>query len=133
MVSIPENVKALFNDKDACKIIATACKDGKPHAIPAGTIGVFDDSTMVAVQIFMDVFVKNIESNPKAAFTVAKRMEAYIVNTELKAKLFNGPIYDMMSNKIQEMLHLPIKSVLLFDIKSVYDQSASPNAGKKLA
>ena len=88
---------------------------------------------MVAVQIFMDVSVKNIESNPKAAFTVAKGMEAYIVNTELKAKLFDGPIYDMMSNKIQEMLHLPIKSVLLFYIKSVYDQSASPNAGKKLA
>jgi hypothetical protein len=62
-----------------------------------------------------------------------KKDEAYIVNTELKAKLVDGPIYDMMSNKIQEMLHLPIKSVLLFDIKSVYDQSASPNAGKKLA
>ncbi len=133
MAAIPENVKALFADKDACKIIATACKNGKPHAIPAGTIGVVDDSTMVVAQIFMDVTAQNIDSNPKAAFTAVKGMEAYTVNAVLKAKLTEGPIFDAMYKNIQEMLHLPTKAVLLFDVKSVYHQSASPNAGKKLA
>ena len=133
MAAIPENVKALFGDKEACKLIATSCKNGKPHVIPAGTIGVADDCTMMVCQIFMDVTVQNIESNPKAAFTAVKGMESYTVNTELKAKLTEGPVFEQMYKAVQDMLHIPIKSVLLFDVKSVYNQSANADAGKKLA
>ncbi|MBR4226568.1 MAG: pyridoxamine 5'-phosphate oxidase family protein [Candidatus Methanomethylophilaceae archaeon] len=133
MVAIPANVKALFSDKEACKVIATACSNGKPHVIPAGTIGVADDSTMMICQIFLDVTAKNLEKNPKAAFGVVKGMESYTVNTELKAKVTEGPLFDQMSKAIQEALHLPVKSVMLFDVKSVYNQSASMEAGKKIA
>ncbi len=133
MVAIPANVKALFGDKDACKIISTACSNGKPHAITAGTIGVADDNTMMVCQIFMNVTVQNLDKNPKAAFTVVKGMESYVVNTELKAKVTEGPLFDQMYKAVQDMIHLPIKSVLLFDVKSVYNESASPEAGKKIA
>ncbi|MBR6204572.1 MAG: pyridoxamine 5'-phosphate oxidase family protein [Candidatus Methanomethylophilaceae archaeon] len=133
MVTIPANVKALFNDKEACKVIATACVNGKPHVVPAGTIGVADDTTMMVCQIFMDVTAKNLEKNPKASFGVIKGMESYTVNTELKAKVTEGPLFDQMSKAIMDALHLPVKSVLLFDVKSVYNQSASMEAGKKMA
>lgn len=133
MVAIPANVKALFGDKEACKVIATACSNGKPHVIPAGTIGVADDNTMMICQIFLDVTAQNLEKNPKASFGVIKGMEAYTVNTELKAKVTEGPLFDQMSKAIMDALHLPVKSVMLFDVKSVYNQSASMEAGKKMA
>ncbi|MDD2626908.1 MAG: pyridoxamine 5'-phosphate oxidase family protein [Candidatus Methanomethylophilus sp.] len=132
MVVIPTNVMALLNAHDTVKLLITSSKDGQPHAIPAGSIAAPTADTVIIGEILTKQSVKNIAENKKAAFVVIKGMEAYEINVVAKEKVTSGPMLDGM-NKAMAAMHLHANAVLTFAVESVYNQSASPAAGQKLA
>ncbi|MCQ2078735.1 MAG: hypothetical protein MJZ38_01570 [archaeon] len=132
MVAIPENVMAAIKDQASVKSLTTICAGNRPHSIVAGTIMALGPETMVIGEVLMKRTSNNLKQNPKAAFLITKGMESYEIQVTAKDRLTSGAIVDQM-NAILEPMHMHAGAVWTFDVVSVYDESAGPNAGKKLA
>ncbi|MBK5252913.1 MAG: hypothetical protein JJE03_00325 [Peptostreptococcaceae bacterium] len=128
----PEKVMDLLKEEGAVKIITTISKEGKLHSVVAGSIMALDEKSMFVAEIFMNTTSENLQSNNKAAFLIAKGAESYLINATAKERHIEGAFYDTMSGPMKAK-GLPVKAVWTFDIDEIFDQSASPNAGKKLA
>jgi len=132
MATIPKNVMDLLAAPDAVKVVATASAEGKPHVIVAGTIGALDEKTMMVGKVLTKTSSDNIKATKKAAFLVTKGMESYSINARLKDTQSSGPVLDAINKKLEAM-HLVVSELYLFDVCSVYNQSAGPDAGEKVA
>ncbi|MCL1811506.1 MAG: hypothetical protein FWG41_04755 [Methanomassiliicoccaceae archaeon] len=132
MVNIPNNVLDLIRARTTTKILVTASKDAKPHAIVAGSIVAPTADTMIVGEVLMKVSSKNISDNPKAAFLISAGMEAYEVDCTAMARLESGPEIEAM-NKELAAIGLKAAAVWVFRVDGVFDQGASPKAGTKLA
>lgn len=132
MVAIPENVLTLLKDPEAKKVISTVCPGNRPHTITAGTIAALGDSQMMVGEILMKKTVSNLSKNPNASFNVIKGMESYEIHCTYKEKVSSGPVYEQVKAVCAKM-NLPLSSLLVFDVVSVYNQSANHDCGKKIA
>lgn len=132
MVAIPEKVMDLLADKASVKSLITICAGNRPHAIVAGTIMPLGSETMVIGEVLMKRSSNNLKQNPKAAFLVTKGTESYEIQVTAKDRMTSGAIVDKM-NAVLEPMHMHAGAVWTFDVVSVYDESAGPNAGQKLA
>jgi len=131
MVDIPKNVINIFGP-DSVKILVTADKSGVPHAIVCGSIIAVDSKTLAVGEILMKVSSKNLAANPNVGILAVKGLESYLVNAKVKARVTEGPVFIGMNEHLAKM-KLKANAVWLFDAVSVYNQSAGPDAGKKLA
>lgn len=131
MSSIPISVQNLINKPGTVKALVTSSKDGKPHAIVAGSISCPSPDTVVFARVLSKVSVENLEVNPQATFLISNGMESYDIDCKLKAKLVKGPEIDNM-NKILAGMKLKTDALFVFDVLSVYNQSAGPDAGTKM-
>lgn len=127
----PEKVMDLLKDEDAVKTISTISEDGKLHSVAAGSIMALNEDSMFVAEIFMNTTSENIQANNKAAFLIVKGMESYLINVTAQERYTQGAFYDTMSEPMKEK-GLPVKAVWTFKIDEIFDQSASPNAGKKI-
>ncbi|NLY81242.1 MAG: hypothetical protein GX078_00495 [Clostridiales bacterium] len=127
----PEKVMDLLKDEDAVKTISTISEDGKLHSVVAGSIMALNEDSMFVAEIFMNTTSENIQANNKAAFLIVKGMESYLINVTAQERYTEGAFYDTMSAPMKEK-GLPVKAVWTFKTDEIFDQSASPNAGKKL-
>lgn len=132
MVAIPSAVLDLMNKPGTVKALISASKDGVPHAIVAGTIMSTAPDTMIFGEILSKVSVKNLAENDNAAFLVSNATESYVINCKVKAKLTSGPELDGLNEKVAKM-HLHANALWVFTVASVFNQSATPAAGTKLA
>ncbi|MDR1955009.1 MAG: pyridoxamine 5'-phosphate oxidase family protein [Candidatus Methanoplasma sp.] len=132
MANIPNKVLDLIRARTSTKVLVTSSKDAKPHAIVAGSIAAPSAETMIVGEILMRTSAKNLSENPKASFLVVSGMESYEIECTAKARLDKGPEIDIM-NKELEAIGLKAAAVWVFKVEAVFDQSASPNAGTKLA
>ncbi|MCL2295903.1 MAG: pyridoxamine 5'-phosphate oxidase family protein [Methanomassiliicoccaceae archaeon] len=132
MTNIPNEVLELLKAQTTTKILVTASKDAKPHAIVAGSIAAPTADTMVVGEILMKRSAKNLSENPKASFLVSSGKDAYVIECTAKARLDSGPEIESM-NKMLEAIGLKAAAVWVFQVCAVYFQGASPKAGTKLA
>ena len=132
MVNIPNNVLELIRTRTTTKVLVTASKDGKPHAIVAGSIGAPTADTMIVGEVLMKVSSKNLSDNPKAAFLISAGKDAFEIECTAKARLEKGPEVDAMNKELAAM-GLKASAVWVFKVDAVFDQGASPKAGTKLA
>jgi predicted pyridoxine 5'-phosphate oxidase superfamily flavin-nucleotide-binding protein len=132
MANIPNNVLELIRARTTTKILVTASKDAKPHAIVAGSIAAPTADTMIVGEILMKVSSKNLSENQKAAFLVTSGKDAFEIECTAKARLENGPEIDAM-NKELAAIGLKAAAVWILKVDAVFDQGASPKAGTKLA
>jgi len=132
VVNIPENVLKFISDKDVTKIMVTASKDAAPHAIVAGSIGAASSDTLIIGEILMKRASKNLKENSKASFLFVKGLEAYSVDVKVCKRLDCGAELDAMNAALAAM-NLKASAVWTMSVEAVYDQSANPNAGKKIA
>lgn len=132
MANIPNNILELLKAQETVKVLVTSNKDGKPHAIVAGSIAAQTADTMIVGEILMKRSSKNLKENSKAAFLIASGTKAYEIECVAKARLESGPELDAM-NKALEAIGMQAAAVWIFSVNAVYDQGASPNAGTKLA
>ena len=132
MVNVPNNILELLNARTTTKVLVTASKDAKPHAIVAGSIAAPAADTMVVGEVLMKVSSKNLSENPKASFLIASGKDAFEIECTAKARLTSGPEIEAM-NKELAAIGLKAAAVWVFKVDAVYEQGASPKAGTKLA
>lgn len=132
MANIPNNVLEMMRSQATVKVLVTASKDGKPHAIVAGSIAAPTADTMVVGEILMKASAKNLGENSKAAFLISSGKDAYSIDCTARARLEAGPEIEAM-NKELAAIGLKAAAVWVFSVDAVYEQGATPEAGKKLA
>ena len=131
MVDMPKKVLDLIRP-DSTKALVTADKSGVPHAIVCGSIVALDAKTMAVGEILMKTSSKNLAANDKAAILVVNGMESYLINVKVAGRKTEGEVFDQMNANLAKM-KLKASSVWLLSVQSVFNQSAGPDAGKKLA
>jgi len=132
MTNIPSEILELLKAQNTTKILVTASKDAKPHAIVAGSIAAPSADTMIVGEILMKTSAKNLSENPKAAFLVSAGMASFVIECTAKARLDSGPELDNMNKNLAAM-GLQAAAVWVLKVEAVFDQGASPKAGTKLA
>jgi len=131
MVNLPENVIEAFNDPAAVKVLTSVASDGQPHSIVCGSIRVIAPDTMIVGEILMKKTASNLAKNDKATILVAAGKASYVVNVKAKQRVSSGPMLDGMNEALSKM-GLKASAVWVFAPVAVFDQGASPNAGKKI-
>ena len=131
-MSLPAVVKDMFSRPDSTKLLVTAGSDGQPHAIVCGSICVVDDNTLAVGEVLMQTTIANMNSNSKVALEAVSGPSAYEVRGKIICRQDSGPVLDAI-NKGLEKVNLKAKAAWLFSAEEVYDESAGPNAGKKIA
>jgi uncharacterized protein len=116
--------------------VATAAKDGAPNVSIKGSLRILDDEHLAFTDLFSQKTRKNLEENPKVAIMVyddsSRRGYMFTGTVELVAK---GSLYDQTVESMKKtMPQAPApKYVVKVAVESIYDQSAPPNGGKKIA
>jgi len=136
MVNLPENVMKVINDRKASKVLATKSLDGVVHAIHLGSIVAPSPNMIAFGAIFMNRTVKNLEEmkkkNDLASVLVISGMESYQIKGRIKSYETSGPIFERMNEEIKK-LGLTVKGVWILEPVEIWNQSASYEAGKKIA
>lgn len=131
-MTIPAAVMDLLKRPDTTKILVTACSCGQPHAIVCGSIIPIDENTVGVGQVLMQKTVSNMKDNPKISIEVIDGKSAYELRGEVLGAQTEGPGLDNL-NAVLGKMGLKASALWTFSIKEVYDESAGPNAGKKIA
>lgn len=132
MVSIPSNVLDLMKRPDTGKILVTASKEGQPHAIVCGSFFALDDSTIGVGEVLMATSKKYMSENSKVEILVTSGMEAYGINATVDKRITEGPVLVGLNEKLDKV-HLHANAVWTFKANAVFNESAGPGAGKKIA
>jgi len=132
MVAIPSNVIDKINAQDSVKVLCTVDASGQPHSIPAGSIGAAGPDKMLVGEILMHKASENLKTAKKASFLIVNKMEAYEIVVDNPVRVSEGPMLDEL-NKMLAAIKLKANAAWLFDVKAVYNQSATPDAGKQIA
>ena len=132
MAVIPEKVLNLLQDPEAVKVLVTCSAGGRPQAIVDGTIISPTPESLAVGEILMKKSAKNLKANKKCSFVVVKGTESYEINCRYVEDQKSGPLFDAMKAKCDAM-KLPLSAVKVFTVCCVCDESAGPNAGKKIA
>lgn len=132
MVAIPEAVLEKMKAETTVKAIVTADAAGQPHGIVAGTIMAPAPDKIIIGEVLMKRTVANLNANAKAAIMVVAGMEAYEIQIANPVRIDSGEALDNM-NKALEAIHLHANAMWMFDVVAVYNESASPEAGKQIA
>jgi hypothetical protein len=126
----------VLNDPNAVKIIATKAADGNVHAIRVGSMAAPAKNMVIVGAILMKRTSKNLEAmKPKGelvSLLVNKEMKAFEIKATVKDYITSGPIFDGMNEKLKP-LGMAARGVWVFEPKEVWNQSASYEAGTKIA
>jgi predicted pyridoxine 5'-phosphate oxidase superfamily flavin-nucleotide-binding protein len=131
-IKIPEKAMNLLNDPAAVKVLSTVSASGVPHSVVVGSCMAPSPDMIVAGEVLMKTTSENLKKNPKIAVLVVKATESYLVVAERSGQVNEGALFDGMNQQLAKH-GLKARSVWTFTPVSVYDQSASPAAGTKLA
>lgn len=135
MVAIPENVLSLLNSPESVKVLATRTPDGGVHAIQVGSLMAPNASTIVFGAVLMQHSGKNLEGmrldGSEAAVLVCNKMQSFQVRAKVKDFVTSGPLFEKMNDELAK-LKLGARGVWVLEPTEVWNQSASPEAGKQL-
>lgn len=132
MVTIPANVVDLMNRPESVKILVTANVMGQPHAIVCGSFFILNESTIAVGEVLMKVSAKNMAENKNVSILVTSGKDAFEVSATVGKRMTEGPVLAGLNDKMKAM-HLHANAVWTFDAIAVFDESAGPNAGKRIA
>lgn len=140
-MSLPEQVKNLFNDPTSIKVLATRSPKGVLHVIPVGSMQAPDSNTVA----FAAIFMREAHENLEAAMKTGEQVSVLAVKNEptkniflgfqarCKVKSFNtvGPVYNVFRDKLEE-LGFKIHGAWILEPVEVINQTPGPDAGKKM-
>jgi len=129
---MPAIVKDMFSRPDTTKILVTADANGQPHAIVCGSIFVIDDNTLAVGEVLMATTKANMSANNKVALEAISGPAAYEVRGRVIGCQDNGPVLDKLNLDLSKV-NLKAKAVWMFSVEEVYDESAGPRAGQRIA
>lgn len=131
-MGMPAVVKDMFSRPDTTKILVTSGANGQPHAIVCGSIFVVDDNTLAVGEVLMATTKANMEVNKRVALEAISGPAAYEVRGQVIGCQSEGPVLEKLNVDLAKV-NLKAKAVWLFSVDEVYDESAGPRAGQKVA
>jgi hypothetical protein len=133
MVSIPQQVQEFFKGKMGW--VATSTCDGQPNVTPKGTVQVLDDQHVAFGDLFSLKTRQNLEQNPKVAVTVIDPGTAKGYQVKGTAELLtSGPLFDKLAGQVKAKgIAMPLHYAVKIRVEAIFDQSAGPEAGKRIA
>ncbi|MBQ7701343.1 MAG: hypothetical protein IJT54_02970 [Candidatus Methanomethylophilaceae archaeon] len=132
MVAIPQEVLDLMNDKAAVKTLLTSCKCGQPHGIVCGSIFAGPDGKVGVGEVLMKRSKQYLAETGKAAMLITAGPKSFELVLKNPVRMDSGPVFDNLKEVLGKM-NLPCFGVWLFDVDEVWNESAGPGAGTKIA
>lgn len=131
MVAIPPEILEIAGSPAAVKIMVTASPEGQPHAIVCGSVFVTPDGKAGVGEILMKRTKEYMKSG-KVALAIAAGPKAFELVLANPVRADSGPQFEGMKAKLAEM-KLPCFALWTFDVVEIWDESAGPTAGTKIA
>jgi len=126
----------LANDIKAVKVLTTVSADGVLHSIRVGSLIAPAPNMLAVGAILMKTTAKNLEDmkkkNQLAAILIGSEMNAYLVLAKIKDSHKAGPLFEKMNENLKA-IGLQAGAVWTFEPTGVWNQSATYEAGKKIA
>lgn len=136
MVKLPDNVSKILNDPNSVKILATKAPDGEIHVIQVGSTFSPEPGTIAFGAVLMKRAGANLESmkknNERVSVSVSKGLESYEIKCNVKEYVTSGPLFDSLNQNLKK-IGLQARGVWTLGVVEAWNQSASYEAGKKLA
>lgn len=140
-VSLPEQVRDLFNDPTSIKVLATRSPRGALHVIPVGSMKAPDSNTFA----FAAIFMREAHENLEAAMKTGEQVSVLAVKTDPTKNIFLGfqarckvksfdtvsPVYTVFRDRLKKM-GFEIHGVWILEPVEVINQTPGPDAGKKM-
>lgn len=132
MVAVPKEIIDIAAEKTTTKLLVTSAADGQPHAIVCGSISITADGKASVGEILMKRAKANLAGNGKAALTIAAGPKAYELVLANAKREDSGPAFEGLKAAMAG-LGLPCFAMWTFDVVEVWNESAGPAAGSKMA
>lgn len=132
MVAIPKEILDIAGEKTTSKLLVTVSPEGQPHAIVCGSIFITPDGKAGVGEVLMKRSSAYLKANGKASVEIVAGPKAFELVVANAARADSGPLFEDMKAKLAS-LNLPCFGIWTFDVKEIWDESAGPNAGKKIA
>ena len=132
MVAVPKEIIDIAGDKAAVKLLVTASPEGQPHAIVCGSIFVTPDGKAGVGEVLMKRASAYLKANGKASLSICAGPKAFELILKNAVRSDSGPAFEDMKAKLAS-LNLPCFALWTFEVAEIWDESAGPNAGKKIA
>ena len=136
MTQLPEEVMKMANDMKAVKVLTTVSAEGVLHSIRVGSLVAPAPNMLAVGAILMKTTAKNLEDmkkkNQSVAILIGSEMNAYLILAKVKESHKAGPLFEKMNENLKA-IGLQAGAVWTFEPTGVWNQSASYEAGKKIA
>lgn len=132
MVAVPKEILDIAGEKTTSKLLVTVSAAGQPHAIVCGSIMVTPDGKASVGEVLMKRAKANLAANGKAALSIVAGPKAYELILANAQRAESGPVFEGTKNALASM-NLPCFGVWTFDVVEIWNESAGPAAGTKMA
>ncbi|HEY3329489.1 MAG TPA: pyridoxamine 5'-phosphate oxidase family protein [Capsulimonadaceae bacterium] len=135
MAHLPENVVELLNGGHVVWV-ATIGPDGWPNIAIKGSGALVDDQHIFFADVFSKKTRDNLQANPVCAVGIYDHDKRIAMQVKGHATLVeSGKLFDNVSERIaaKQPALPPVKYVVEIVVESIWDMSAGPTAGDRLA
>lgn len=135
MAKLPQNVQDLMS-KGHNVWVATSGEDGTPNIAIKGSGALLDEEHLFFADIFSKKTRENLLKNQRVAVAIYDPDADVAVQVKGQASLVDeGPLFDQVSATIEGLQRglPPVKSVIEIAVESVWDLSAGPKSGERIA
>lgn len=136
MVELPADVMKILNDPRATKVLGTKTPEGNVHIVHVGSLMAPDPNTIVLGAVLMKRSSSNLENMKKskelASVLTVKETTSYEIKAAVKDYLTSGEVLEKMNVELKK-IGLSARGVWVLEPREVWNQSASYEAGKKIA
>jgi predicted pyridoxine 5'-phosphate oxidase superfamily flavin-nucleotide-binding protein len=122
MAKMPKEVMDMFNDPAASKVLGTIDETGVLNIAPIGTLRAVNEETIAFADIFGGKTKKNLEKTKKAVSVAFKYTPpvGYQIKGTFVGWQTSGPLFEMLDNRMKELLKIRIKRVGTIKVEEVY-------------
>lgn len=122
MVKMNKECIDILNDPSALKVLATVDAEGRPNAVPKGSLTAIDEETIAFADIFGEKTTKNLETTKKVAIAVFKPSSATGYQVKGTFQEFNrsGPLFDKFAKQMKEKLGMDVNYVGIIKVEEVF-------------
>jgi hypothetical protein len=113
-------------------VLSTVSPDGKPHSIVCASLSMTGNDTVVVAEVFMQRTCEYLKTNPNVEILVWQGKNAYSLKAVSGGRLTEGELFDKMYEAM-DRFNLSTTAIWEFKVLEIWDESASPTAGEKVA
>lgn len=131
-MNMSQEVMALLNDKEATKVLTSVSAEGIPHTVVIGSTMAPEANVICAAEVLMQTTSKNLKENSNVSILAVKGKESYQVTAAVKEHKQEGVLFENVKAEL-EKAGMPCRGLWLFEPLEAFNQSAGPDAGKKIS